>query len=592
MKVIWSSLQRLLPYLPGRAKRFLGVYSGLSAFLALVDVAVLGLLALGVSVMVQGTTLDLPVLGEIGPDQYPWLLLVLVGLLMLKSSASVALQWVATRRFAAFELEIGEQLFSAYMRAPWLDRLKRTTAELVRLTDVGIANTVSGFLLPVMSLPTILVTFLALVLVLVVAQPVTALVTLVYLGLIGLVLYFWVARKSIEAGRVNVRYSMRTAALVTEMVGALKEITLQQKFGEVARVVRSNRVHTTRARANMAFLGAVPKFVIDAALVGGFILVGGVSYLLEGTAGAISAVSLFAVAGFRLVPSLTGFQGVVAQATANVTHVDAVLRDMDSAREYIAHAESMGREELVEPVSALHLDGVGFRYPGREDPAVHDVTLDIPIGSSVALVGASGSGKSTLVDLLLGLIVPAEGQIRVGAQPLDDVLGAWRRRVGYVPQDVAIFDGTIAQNVALSWSTDIDREKVVDALRRAQLLDTVESRPGGLDSTVGERGMSLSGGQRQRLGIARALYADPLVLVLDEATSALDTKTESDVTAALRALEGNVTIVSVAHRLATIRHAEQVCFMSDGRIVAKGRFEDLVRDVPEFAVQASLAGLA
>lgn len=592
MKVIWSSLQRLLPYLPGRAKRFLLLYSGLSAVLALVDVAVLGLLALGVSVMLQGNALDLPVVGEIGPDQYPWLLLVLVALLMLKSSASIALQWVATRRFAAFELQIGEQLFSAYMRAPWLDRLKRTTAELVRLTDVGIANTVSGFLLPVMNLPTIVVTFLALVLVLVVAQPMTALVTLVYLGLIGLVLYFWVARKSIEAGRVNVRYSMRVAALVTEMVGALKEITLQQKFGEVAQVVRANRVHTTRARANMAFLGAVPKFVIDAALVGGFLLVGGVSFLLGGTSEAISAVSLFAVAGFRLVPSLTGFQAVVAQATANVTHVDAVLRDMDSAREYVAHAESMGRQELAEPVESVHLRGVGFHYPGRDEPAVRDVTLDIPIGSTVALVGASGSGKSTLVDLLLGLITPDQGEIRVGAQPLADVLGAWRHRVGYVPQDVAIFDGTIAQNVALSWSDDIDREKVVDALRRAQLLDVVESRPGGLDSTVGERGMSLSGGQRQRLGIARALYADPLVLVLDEATSALDTKTESDVTAALRALEGNVTLVSVAHRLATIRHAEQVCFMSGGRIVAKGRFEDLVRDVPEFAVQASLAGLA
>jgi ATP-binding cassette subfamily C protein len=161
-----------------------------------------------------------------------------------------------------------------------------------------------------------------------------------------------------------------------------------------------------------------------------------------------------------------------------------------------------------------------------------------------------------------------------------------------VPQDVAIFDGTIAQNVALSWGEDIDMDKVRDALARAQLLDAVLERPGGLDSKVGERGLALSGGQRQRLGIARALFADPLVLVMDEATSALDTKTESDVTAALRALRGEVTLVAVAHRLATIRHADQVCFMSEGRVVATGSFDDLVRDVPEFAVQASLAGLA
>lgn len=181
--------------------------------------------------------------------------------------------------------------------------------------------------------------------------------------------------------------------------------------------------------------------------------------------------------------------------------------------------------------------------------------------------------------------------MRIGEQDLADVLADWRSRVGYVPQDVSLFNGTIAQNVALSWDSEIDEERVRDCLRRAQLLEIIDSR-GGLQTMAGERGFAFSGGQRQRLGIARALYTDPLVLVMDEATSALDTATEEAVTHALRELHGDVTVVTVAHRLSTIRHADQVCFMSGGTIAARGTFDEVVAAHPEFAHQANLAGLA
>jgi ABC-type multidrug transport system fused ATPase/permease subunit len=220
------------------------------------------------------------------------------------------------------------------------------------------------------------------------------------------------------------------------------------------------------------------------------------------------------------------------------------------------------------------------------------VNLDLPVGSTLGLVGSSGAGKTTLVDLLLGLLVPSEGTIELDGVGLESILADWRSRVGYVPQEVAIFDGTIAQNVALAWNNDFDPSRVENALKRAQLWDFVAARDGGINSSVGDHGMALSGGQRQRLGIARALYGDPLILVMDEATSALDTKTESDVVNAIRNLRGEVTVVSVAHRLATIRDNDQLCFMRDGEIVAQGTFDHLVSTVPDFAVQAGLAGLA
>ncbi|UOQ89836.1 ABC transporter ATP-binding protein/permease [Agromyces endophyticus] len=591
MRQVLSAYRSMLPLLPTGARRFLWVYVVISSALAVLDIAALMLLAVSLTGMVQGKPLQLPFIGAIEPDSTIWLLVVVCSLIVVKSILAAGLQWIATRRFAAYELRIGDQLFDAYITAPWTERLRRNTAQLVRLADVGIAAIIGGFLIPLITLPSMLATFVAVVVVLVVSQPMTAAITLVYLGLIALLLYWLVSRRATVAGRVNRDYSFKVAELMTDMVSALKEITLRGSARSVAEVVHDNRIHTTRARANLSFLGAVPRFVFDAALVGGFLLIGGFAWLIGGPAEAFSAIALFGVAGFRLVPSLTGFQSVVTQTQASVPIVTAVIRDIRDAEGHTLAAEELGRQPLGSAPKRLELRDVAFTYPGTSLEAVHAIDLDVPLGSSLGLVGSSGAGKSTLVDVLLGLLTPTRGSVTIDGTPLHDVLRDWRSRVGYVPQEVALFAGSVAQNVALTWTTDFDEDRVRRALERAQLLEVIESRPGGIHAPVGDRGMSLSGGQRQRLGIARALYDDPLVLVMDEATSALDTKTESEVARAIRELHGSVTVIAIAHRLSTIRESDQVCFMRDGTIVASGTFDEVVRDEPDFAEQAALAGL-
>lgn len=591
MKVIGNAFRQILPLLPGNARRFLWLYVVISSALAVLDIAALALLAISLTAMFQNNDIHIPLVGAVGPDGYVWVIAAVSGLVLSKSVFAVLLQWFATRRFATFELEIGDRLFDAYIRAPWTERLKRNTSHLVRLADVGIANVIAGFLLPIIGLPQLLVTSLSVILVILVAQPVTALVTIAYLGAIAAFLYLWISKKSVEAGRVNRDYSFRIASLMTDMVSALKEITLRNMAGDVATVVHANRIHTSRARANLSFLGAFPKFVLDSALIGGFVLVGAVAFIGGGMANAITAIALFGVGGFRLVPSLTGFQGVITQATSNVPNVNAVIDDIHAAEGYLARAERIGHTPIMGTPRNLLLSNVGFTYPGAPEPAINGIDLSLPMGSTLGIVGSSGAGKSTLVDIILGLLVPSSGDILLDEQNLEDVLSEWRGRVGYVPQDVALFTGTVAQNVALAWTEELDEERVELALRRAQLWDTISGRDRTIYSQIGERGMSLSGGQRQRLGIARALYTDPLVLVLDEATSSLDTKTESDVVTAIRELRGEITIISVAHRLSTIRDNDQILFLRDGRSVACGTFTELLRDVPDFAVQASLAGL-
>lgn len=594
MKLIIRTLRRLMPFLPPSGRRFLIAYSLVSSLLSLIDIVALMLLALTLASSVTGEAVALPVLGVMGTDQVVWLILVLAAIVILKSAANVGLQWVATRRFASYELEVGQELFGAYIRASWVDRLSRNSAQIVAMSDSGIANVVAGFLLPITTLPGMVVTSVGVVGVLVVSQPVTALVTIVYLGGIAVLQYFVLSGKTRQAARVARDSALHVAALISGMVASLKEITLQDKADEVSEVVRRTRAQTARARANSSFLATVPRFVFDAAIIGGFVVVGGAAMLSSGgdMSATISAVAMFGIAGFRLVPSLTGFQTVITRTITSAPYVDTVISDIEASKRFRADREVLGNATLPGAPRLLELDEVSFSYPGSDAPAVHGLNLRVPMGSTVGVAGASGAGKSTLIDLLLGLLTPTSGRIRIDGEPVEEVMAAWRRHVGYVPQEVTLFDGTIAQNIALTWGTDYDVARVEQAARRAQLWPLIMQRPEGLESRVGERGLTLSGGQRQRLGIARALYNDPLVLVLDEATSALDTRTEADVAEAIRELRGDVTVIAVAHRLSTIKDSDIILFMKDGTAAAQGSFDEVVAASPDFAGQARLAGLA
>lgn len=591
MKRLRATLSELMPLLPAKARRFFWFFGVLSALLALLDTVALLIITLVLTQVVSGGSLSIPVIGSIPAERTVPLLLMAAVIMILKALLNIGLQWFATRRFAQFEQDIGGHLFTAYIRAPWTERLKRSSPEIVRMIDVGIANTMTGVLIPTTQIPTHILTFLGALAVVLFAEPVTGLVAMAYLVGIALILYAWISRKSYQAGRVNRVAGAKLVSLVTEMITALKEITLRDKADEVAGTIFEYRRQAAVSRSNIRFLGTVPRFVIDIALIGGVIVVGLVAFWQGGMDTALVSVAVFAIGGFRMVPALTAMQAAFNQINAAIPHAESVARDIRSAREYVHNAETIGHDPIDWEPRELEFRNVEFTYPAAIETAVTGIDLTIPIGSSLGIVGSSGAGKSTLVDILLGLLSPSVGTVELDGRDVTNILAAWRRKVGYVPQDVAIFDGTVAQNVALTWSGDIDLERVHASLERAQLLETVIARPNGFQERVGERGLAFSGGQRQRLGIARALYSDPLVLVLDEATSALDTTTEAAIAAAIHQLHGEITVISVAHRLSTIRNYDQIAFMKLGGIDALGTFDEVVRDSTDFAMQASLAGL-
>ncbi|MDF1479158.1 ABC transporter ATP-binding protein [Leifsonia sp. H3M29-4] len=591
MKSVLRLYREVVAVFPLGGRRFLNLYAALLASLAIFDAAALGLLALVIAPLAAGTPVALPLLGELEPIGVIWTILAICALMVSKGVLALVVTWWATRRIPRFEVAIGDRLLRAFLSAPWRDRLRKNSNDIMRLSDSGVDITVNSFVLPGATLLGEVVSLVAVIATLAVVQPVIAVTTLLYLLLLGAVLFFWIARHARIAGEVNIENSIRTSRLILEIVAAMKEVTLRNKEPEVADVVEAARTRSARARANIYFLGQVPRYALEAGLVGGFVAIGGVGLLIGGIEQALAGVALFALAGFRVAPSVIRFQSVLSQMIAISEYprlMLAELRDTERGKDEIAERTV---RSLPEAPKRIALERVSFQYAPDAIPALDDVSLEIELGTTVAFVGASGSGKSTMVDLLLSLLEPTAGTISVDGVPLTELRTAWRARVGYVPQEVALFDATIAQNVALTWGLDYDPERVRRALEQAQLWDLVAAREGGVDARVGERGLALSGGQRQRLGIARALYSEPLVLVMDEATSALDTHTESQVTGAIRELAGGITKIVVAHRLATIMDSDRIFFMRDGKLVGSGTFEDLVSRFPDFSRQAQLAGL-
>lgn len=404
--------------------------------------------------------------------------------------------------------------------------------------------------------------------------------------------YFSIRRQVTTLGQASDDANSRRFAYCLETLGAVKEIKATETEDFFCRAFEPHAHDMASAYTRTSILQSLPSYLVQS-VAASFIIGLGLYEIHRGTelAKIVPMLSIYVVAGYRLLPSLMKFAG----ATSQLRQHQAVFNNVASLLEESDRSWTPPAAPRDIPLAGgLAFDGVVFRYPGQVRPVFEGLDLKIREGEFVAIVGSSGAGKSTLVDLLLGLIFPEKGVLTVGGAPLDAaLLPHWRRKVAYIPQSAFLLDGSIEDNISFGvWPEHIDKARIQKAAETARIGDLIASMPKGYGTGVGERGSKLSGGQRQRLGIARAMYRDPAVLIMDESTSALDGITESEIVRALEGLKGKMTVIVIAHRHSTVRICDRVVLLDHGRVVDAGSYDDLLARNPLFGRLMSDPGKA
>ncbi len=516
------------------------------------------------------------------------------GLLIGRTILSV----IFTRRTLYFlsrrGARISSSLISKLLSQDLLTIQKRTTQETLYAVTRGVDSITLG----VIGISVTLISDLSLLLVmtvgLLIVDPTIAISTVLVFGCVGLLLYRLLNQSARRLGLAESNLTVSNNEKIVEVLNSYRESVVRNRRYFYAKEIEKTKFQLADTLANIAFLPSISKYVIESTVVLGTLIICASQFLLQDASNAVATLSVFMAASTRIAPAVMRIQ----QGTIGIR------QSLGSAGPTLTLIESLeGVEENPESSNKLDTDHFGFNptieihnlsltYPQKNVPALHELSLKVESGMFVALVGPSGAGKTSLVDVLLGALQPDNGTVLIsGDKPLETI-ARWPGAIAYVPQDVAMSSGSIKENITLGFPENSEDEDLIhSALQLAHLTDFVDSLPQKLDTQVGERGTKLSGGQRQRLGIARAMFTKPKLLVLDEATSALDGQTESDISNSIMELKGNVTVLMIAHRLSTVRFADLVVYIDGGKIIAKGTFEEVRSQVPNFEKQAQLMGL-
>lgn len=464
--------------------------------------------------------------------------------------------------------QLSTRMMDCYLQQGYLYHVSNGVAELQR----NIVNDVVSFygvILALIKLETESLICIMLIIYLLYTSFSFTVSIVLLLGFSGAIFVFLYRKYSIKYGIQYRELAGVQNKWIIQAFTGIKEIKVMNKEKYFLQKYDESYKQSTIVQRKNVMLAFIPKPIIEIFSIGGVLMIIAVrTYLGADIKSFIPILSVFAVSMFRMLPSFNRLSEHINTILYAKSSVDNVYKDLKEIDELLKRGQNVEKEKYDFNLEEdIELKDISFKYPGGESYVLQNVSLEIPSHKSVALIGPSGAGKTTLADILLGILVPQEGKIMLGKENILEHVHSWHKKIGYIPQMIFLMDDSIRNNVAFGISEkDIDDKKVWGALKEAQLDEFVKNIPEGLDTEIGDRGIKLSGGQRQRLGIARALYTEPELLILDEATSALDNETETAVMEAIDSLHGSRTLVIIAHRLTTIKNCDVIYEVKDGRV--------------------------
>ena len=526
------------------------------------------------------------------PGEFMAALGIAVVILVILSNGITALtMWAKTKFVLNRNYTFSNRLLAVYLGRPYAFFLNSNSSDLGKNVLSEINQLTTSFLMPIFEAMINILILLVIVFMLFSVNPAVTVLTIGFLGTVYGTLNFFLKVRLKRMGGERMEANKKRFRAATEALSSIKisriigaEPFFLDRFAENSRKFADLNVFAKVA-------GQLPSYLMESIVFGGLILFVVLALVRGGEVSAVvPLVSLYAFAGKRLIPALQQIYASVTQIYYNKAILDRLYQDLVSDEQHDLFPKEGGEEEDLPFRHRILLEGIRFRYPEGERNVIEGLELEIPMESVVGLAGSTGSGKTTLVDIILGLHIPQGGRMLIDNAPVVPAnIRAWRRKIGYVPQDIYLSDDTVTRNIAFGIPDNrIDYEQVRRAARIAALDDFIQTLPEQYSTVIGERGVRLSGGQRQRIGLARALYRSPEVLVLDEATSSLDGATEEAVLNAIRSASKAKTVIMIAHRLNTLKDCDVIYMLEKGRISSSGTYDGLLLENREFMRMAKV----
>jgi ABC-type bacteriocin/lantibiotic exporter with double-glycine peptidase domain len=579
------------------------IFQSILGVLDLIGIAVIGIIGLITlrgfqSQELSGKSLELIKLLNLAnfsfQSQVATLGILAAFVLILRTILSLYLNWRVMYFLSTRSVIIAEDLLSKLIGKGQINFHNKSISEIQHILGPGVFAIATGVLGTASTLIADISSVLMISITIILIDPLIGVVSILLFSIVGIFLYYGL-RKRVEAyGKEFSNQSISVNRSLQELFAGYRQIYSANRTSHYLKSINSSRSRIAKLYAINSFIPGLGKYVIEVTIILGGLLIAASLFHFSDTARAIAGLGIFIASGARVAPALLRLQQGLISIKSNLSisylTIDLLKELKNETNHKLIETKVDYKHEDFDP--RLELSQVIFKHANNSNFKLSVENLRLDPGSFMAIVGPSGSGKTTLVDLILGLVMPNSGYINVSGMNPGKAISSWPGAISYVPQDIYIAEGSIKSNVALGFEpNEIIDDYVLAALDTAQLRDYVSSLPDGINTVIRERGNNLSGGQRQRIGVARALYTKPKLLILDEATSSLDGISEEEISLAISRIPSNLTRIVIAHRLSTVRFADQVIYLSGGEILAKGNFEQVRELVPDFDKTAGLLGL-